>query len=136
MADEGGVDGDEAAGVRRLGDLEARIMDRLWSWDRPATVRELVDDLNQERPLAYTTVLTVADTLHGKGLLHREKQGRAWRYSPTRSRESYTAALMQDALGVSSDRSSALAHFVERITEDEQEALRRALRSLTGDRPE
>jgi predicted transcriptional regulator len=122
--------------VRRLGDLEAQIMDRLWSWDRPATVRELVDDLNKQRPLAYTTVLTVADILHGKGLLHREKQGRAWRYRPTRSRESYTAALMQDALGVSSNRSSALAHFVERISEDEQEALRRALRSLTGDQSE
>lgn len=136
MTDEGGADGDEAAGVRRLGDLEAQIMDRLWRWDRPATVRELVDDLNEERPLAYTTVLTVADILHGKGLLHREKQGRAWRYRPTRSREAYTAALMQDALGVSSDRSSALAHFVERITQDEQEALRRALRSLTSDQPE
>ncbi|MEU0052726.1 BlaI/MecI/CopY family transcriptional regulator [Streptomyces sp. NPDC006184] len=122
--------------MRRLGDLEAEIMDRLWSWGRPATVRELVDDLNKQRPLAYTTVLTVADILHGKGLLQREKLGRAWQYTPTRSRESYTAALMQDALGVSSDRSSALAHFVERITQDEQEALRRALRSLTSDQPE
>lgn len=111
-------------------------MDRLWSWGRPATVRELVDDLNKQRPLAYTTVLTVADILHGKGLLQRQKQGRAWRYEPTRSREAYTAALMQDALDVSPDRSSALAHFVERISQDEQEALRQALRSLTGDQPE
>lgn len=122
--------------MRRLGDLEARIMDRLWTWGRTATVRELVDDLNKERPTAYTTVLTVADILHGKGLLRREKQGRAWRYEPTRSRESYTAALMQDALGVSADRSSALAHFVGQISPTEQEALRQALRSLTGDQPE
>lgn len=111
-------------------------MDRLWSWGRSATVRELVDDLNRQRPLAYTTVMTVAGILHGKGLLRREKQRRAWLYEPTRSRESYTAALMQDALDVSSDHSSALAHFVERITPDEQEALRRALRSLTSGEPE
>ncbi|MEV6210461.1 BlaI/MecI/CopY family transcriptional regulator [Kitasatospora sp. NPDC051914] len=117
--------------MRRLGDLEAQIMDRLWSWG-PATVREIVDDLNRERPLAYNTVMTVADILHGKGMLRREKVGRAWLYEPTRSRESYTAALMEDALGASSDRSSALAYFVERISPDEQEALRQALRSLTG----
>jgi predicted transcriptional regulator len=118
------------AKVRRLGELEAEIMDRLWNWGRPATVREVVDDLNRERPLAYTTVMTVADILFHKGLLRREKERRAWLYEPTRSRESYTAALMADALGVSVDRSSALAHFVERISPDEQEALRQALRSL------
>ena len=32
--------------MRRLGDLEAEIMDRLWTWRRPATVREIVDDIN------------------------------------------------------------------------------------------
>ncbi|MFE7588524.1 BlaI/MecI/CopY family transcriptional regulator [Kitasatospora sp. NPDC057512] len=119
--------------MRRLGELEAEIMDRLWSWGRPATVRELVDDLNRARPLAYTTVMTVADVLHGKGMVRREKDGRAWLYEPTRTRESYTAALMQDALAATTDRSGALAHFVGQITPDEQDALRRALRSLTGD---
>lgn len=108
-------------------------MDRLWSWGHPATVRELVDDLNRSRPLAYTTVMTVADVLHGKGMVRREKEGRAWLYEPTRTRESYTAALMQDALAVTTDRSSALAHFVGQITPDEQDAIRRALRSLTSD---
>jgi predicted transcriptional regulator len=38
--------------MRRLGDLEAEIMDRLWTWDRPATVREVVDDINRTRPVA------------------------------------------------------------------------------------
>ncbi|MET9871631.1 BlaI/MecI/CopY family transcriptional regulator, partial [Streptomyces sp. NPDC006386] len=44
--------------MRRLGDLEAEIMDRLWTWNRPATVREVVDDINKTRPIAYTTVMT------------------------------------------------------------------------------
>ncbi|MET7727592.1 BlaI/MecI/CopY family transcriptional regulator [Streptomyces mirabilis] len=38
--------------MRRLGDLEAEIMDRLWTWDRPATVREVVDDINGTRHVA------------------------------------------------------------------------------------
>jgi predicted transcriptional regulator len=116
--------------VRGLGELEAEIMDRLWTWGRPATVREVVDDINRHRPVAYTTVMTVADILHDKGMLRRTKQGRAWLYEPVRSREQYTAAVMQDALGLSRDRSAALAHFVHEISPDEVEALRAALRSF------
>ena len=53
--------------MRRLGELEAEIMDRLWRWNRPATVREIVDDINEQRPLAYTTVMTVTNILFHKG---------------------------------------------------------------------
>ncbi|EKX67125.1 BlaI/MecI/CopY family transcriptional regulator [Streptomyces ipomoeae] len=115
--------------MRRLGDLEAEIMDRLWRWKRPATVREVVDDINKERPLAYTTVMTVANILYNKGWLLRGKQGRAWVYSPVRSREEYAAALMEDGLGTSEDRPVALTHFVQQLGADELSALRKALRA-------
>ncbi|WP_030396403.1 BlaI/MecI/CopY family transcriptional regulator [Kitasatospora purpeofusca] len=113
--------------MRGLGDLEAEIMDRLWSWDRPATVREIVDDLQRQRPVAYTTVNTVADILHTKEWLRRTKVGRAWVYEPTCTRESYTAQLMHQALETSPDRAGALLHFVDRISGDEATALRAAL---------
>ncbi|MFE7891181.1 BlaI/MecI/CopY family transcriptional regulator [Streptomyces sp. NPDC057412] len=118
--------------MRRLGDLEAEIMDRLWTWNRPATVREVVDDINKTRPIAYTTVMTVTNILYTKGWLQRGKQerGRAWLYSPVRSREAYAAALMEDGLGESKDRSAALVHFVENMSEDEVAALRKALQSV------
>lgn len=115
--------------MRRLGDLEAEIMDRLWKWNRPATVREVVNDINKQREVAYTTVMTVANILYNKGWLLRTKQGRAWLYAPVRSREAYSAALMEDALGASKDRSIALSHFVENMSEDEMAALRKALRN-------
>ncbi|GGS40917.1 CopY family transcriptional regulator [Streptomyces sp. JS01] len=115
--------------MRRLGELEAEIMDCLWKWGRPATVREVVDDINHRRPVAYTTVMTVATILYNKGWLTREKRGQAWLYTPVRSRAAYSAALMEDALGASQDRSAALVHFVERMTDDEVAALREALRS-------
>ena len=35
--------------MRRFGELEAVIMDRLWDWARPVLVREVVDDLRDER---------------------------------------------------------------------------------------
>src|SRR4026208_1590427 len=60
-------------------------MDRLWERGRPTLVREMVEDLREDRALAYTTVMTVMDNLHRKGWLRRERDGRAWRYEPTGS---------------------------------------------------
>lgn len=121
--------------VRRLGELEAEIMDRVWQWERPASVREIVDDINRVRPVAYTTVMTVADILYRKGWLSREKSGRAWMYEAVRSREEYTAALMQDALGDSQDRRATLLRFVEHMSHEDVEALDEALRAARTDRP-
>jgi predicted transcriptional regulator len=113
--------------MRQLGELEAVIMDRLWEWGRPALVREMVDDLREGRPLAYTTVMTVMENLHRKGWLRRERDGRAWRYEPTGSRSGYTAALMNDALGTSADRRTALAHFVLQMSPHDAALLQQAL---------
>jgi predicted transcriptional regulator len=113
--------------MRRFGDLEAVIMDRLWEQGRPMLVREMVEDLRGERPLAYTTVMTVMENLHRKGWLRRERDGRAWRYEPTGSPSGYTAALMNDALATSSDRRTALAHFVLQMSPHDAALLREAL---------
>ena len=113
--------------MRQLGELEAVIMDRLWEWRKPVLVREVVDDLRGERPLAYTTVMTVMENLHRKGWLRRQRDGRAWRYEPAGSRSGYTAALMSEALATSADRRTALAHFVLQISPHDAELLQQAL---------
>ncbi|MBV9796038.1 MAG: BlaI/MecI/CopY family transcriptional regulator [Actinobacteria bacterium] len=113
--------------MRQLGELEAVIMDRLWDWGRPALVREVVEALHEDRPLAYTTVMTVMDNLHRKGWLRRERDGRAWRYEPAHSRSAYTVALMSDALGTDPDRRTALAHFVLQMSPHDAELLQQAL---------
>ena len=113
--------------MRGFGDLEAVIMDRLWTWNRPTTVREVLDDLQTYRDIAYTTVMTVMDNLHRKGALTREKDGRAWRYLPARSRDDYAAQLLSSVLDEAGDRSETLMRFVSRMRASEVEALRRAL---------
>lgn len=117
--------------MRRLGELEAAIMDRLWAWDRPVSVREVLVDLQRTRSIAYTTVMTVLDNLFRKGLLTRELDGRAYRYRPAKSRDEYVADLLDAALAVGVDRTAALLGFVDRMSPQELAALRRALR----DRP-
>jgi predicted transcriptional regulator len=113
--------------MRGFGDLEAVIMDRLWSWNRPVTVREVVDDLRAYRDIAYTTVMTVMDNLHRKGAVTREKVGRAWLYQPVRSRDEYAADLLSSVLDEAGDRGAALMRFVGRMRPSEVDALRRAL---------
>jgi len=129
--------------ARRLGELENEVMTRLWQWNRPVTVREVLEDLLQERELAYTTVMTVMDKLFQKGWLRREQEGRAFRYEPVSSREAYTAALMNDAWSTSDNPAAALVHFFGMMSPEQQEALRDALRVVapqtveqTGDEPQ
>jgi predicted transcriptional regulator len=126
---------DDAGGVvRGLGDLEAVIMDRVWEYGEPVTVRELFDELSAERAIAYTTVMSTMDNLHRKGWLDRVREGKAYRYTATASREEYSARLMREALADGGDAEVVLSHFVAQIGSGESEALRSVLRKLRGRR--
>jgi BlaI family transcriptional regulator, penicillinase repressor len=128
------VDMPEHRRLRPFGELEAVIMDRLWTDGRPMLVRDVVDGLQLQRPLAYTTVMTVMDNLHRKGWLTRQRDGRAWRYEPAVSRGSYTAQLMNDVLATSTDRAGALTRFVEEIEPDDVAALADAVARAMDER--
>lgn len=78
-------------------------MDALWSRTASMTVRDVLEVLHRDRPLAYTTVMTVLDNLHRKGWLRRERDGRAWRYTAVMSRDAYTADMMSHMLAGSPD---------------------------------
>jgi predicted transcriptional regulator len=123
----------EGAAVRQLGQLETVVMDRLWASDRSVAVRDVLEDLQRERAIAYTTVMTVLDNLHRKGMVSREKAGRAYRYRPACTREEHTAALMEQVLAGSGDRGAALMHFVEQMPADEIRRLRQALEGFESE---
>jgi predicted transcriptional regulator len=108
-------------------------MEILWSQEGEGlTVREVHEALNEERTLAYTTVMTVLDRLARKGLAAQEREGRAYRYRAEASRAELTAELMRETLDdfSSHDRSQALVAFVDDATADDLAALRRALAAL------
>jgi predicted transcriptional regulator len=122
--------------MARFGDLEAAIMDVVWAAGAPVRVREVTEQLNRDRPLAFNTVQTVMENLYRKGWLRRERDGRAWRYEPTGSRSAYTAALMSDALGTSTDRRTALTHFVLQMSPHDAALLQQALDQVRTRPPE
>lgn len=78
-----------------LGELELAILDIAWTRS-PVTVREVHERLSRDRPLAYTTVMTVMGRLAEKGMLGRRRHGKAYLYRPTRSREQLRGDLAAD----------------------------------------
>ena len=117
--------------MRGFGDLESVIMHRVWEHgDEPVTVRELLTELRGDRPIAYTTVMTTMDNLHRKGWLDRVKDGKAYRYTATASREEYSARLMREALDDGGDRAAVLTRFVAEMDGAESEVLRAVVERL------
>lgn len=113
--------------MREFGELEMAIMNVMWSTDAPVAVREVRERLHYNRPVAYTTVMTVMDILYRKGVLRRDKAGRAWRYWPAEDRESHDARLMAEALRAGGNEQITVERFLERVNDDEMETLRRAI---------
>ncbi|MGH2370215.1 MAG: BlaI/MecI/CopY family transcriptional regulator [Chloroflexota bacterium] len=88
-------------GIRKvLGDLEAEIMELIWS--RPAdagtTVRDVFEVLYERRRLAYTTVMNTMARLARKNLLRAEKQDQAYVYYPTMTQEAFVSRFVDQVL--------------------------------------
>ncbi|MGF6944332.1 putative transcriptional regulator [Streptomyces auratus] len=118
-----------------MGDLEDAVMTRVWEWNRPVTVREVLEDLQKERSIAYTTVMTVLDNLHQKGWVRREAEGRAYRYEAVSTRAAYAAALMNEAWSASDNPAAALVAFFGMMSPEQRQALRDAVRMVEVDEP-
>ena len=88
---------------------------------------------------AYSTVKTVLERLTEKGLLTREKVGKAFEYTPAHSRavyEAQQARRLSNSL-LSGFGAAALTHFVDAVREDPAhlEELRRLLTELEREEP-
>lgn len=105
--------------MREFGELEKAIMDVMWSTDRAYVVREVRERLQYRRPVAYTTVMTVMNVLHHKGVLQRAKHGRAWRYWPVERREEHDARLMSEVLRSGGGGPLTMRRFFQRVGHEE-----------------
>lgn len=103
-----------------LGNLEAEMMHLLWQQPGQA-VSEVEAQLRRKREIARTTVLTTLDRMYNKGYLTREKQGKAYVYSPRYSREDFDRVMAQEVLGalLGGIGEPVLSTFVELVGEDD-----------------
>ena len=126
----------------RLGDLERAVMEELWTTAEAhpegLTVREVHDAIGVDRGLAYTTLMTVLDRMAKKGLVDRERDGRAWRYTAASTRAELTSETLHHTLSelAGDKRRTALLHFLDESTAEEIDELKAALAALEARRPE
>lgn len=100
-----------------LAPLELECMNALWRLGQ-ATVRDIHAALAKTRPRAYTTIMTILDRLAQKGVVERQKAGRAWLYKPS--------------LSADQARTHAVARLVEGFFQGSTEALASHLSSLSA----
>lgn len=107
--------------------LEMAIMNALWdssNWMSPNQVR---DRLSDEHRVAYTTVTTVLVRLCKKNRVERFRQGKAFVYRATKTRDEYTAQRMEEVLHAGGDRSGALSRFIDNLSASERRDLQKIL---------
>jgi predicted transcriptional regulator len=127
-----------------LGSLERRVLEKLWSFGREVTVRELQAAFGGS--LAYTTLMTTMDRLFKKRLLGRRREGRAFLYQPLVSPDQLRKDVAADLIGSLLGHGAAAARpvmstFIDAVEErdaallDELEALVRRKRRGRARRP-
>jgi predicted transcriptional regulator len=77
--------------------LELLCLNALWSLGQ-GRVKDVRLFVAPNRPLAYTTVMTVLDRLARRGIVTRRKSGRAFVYVPAVSRDSMRRLALQEFL--------------------------------------
>jgi predicted transcriptional regulator len=122
--------GDAKLIERYLGSLEALVMRVLWA-SPGLTVRDVASRLPKgRRRRAYTTIMTVMNRLHEKGLLSRKLTDRAYVYRPRLDESEYVQDLTQKRVQslIAEFGDVAVANFVGEVKQlgpEEFEKLRR-----------
>ena len=85
-----------------LGDLEALALRQLWDVARPLSVREFQARISRTRPVAVTTVATILDRLHEKGVVSRElvkEGGPHYLYSAKLTEAEFKQVVVDNVMG-------------------------------------
>ncbi len=110
---------DEHGLAKILGDLEARVMDAVWS-EEGASVRLVCDRLKSERPLSFNTVMTIMNRLVEKGMLKKKMSDGQYAYLPVHTRQEFIDRVSSKILKsiMSDPQLFSMAAFVSSLGED------------------
>lgn len=115
----------------RFTDRQLDMMNILWK-EGSATVREAKERLDDD--LAYTSVLTVFQTLEERGHVEHESEGKAYRYFPTVSREEAGRHAVRYVLRrLFRDSPERMVACLAQLSEGESDPIRRSL-AETGEK--
>ncbi|MGH2752924.1 MAG: BlaI/MecI/CopY family transcriptional regulator [Actinomycetota bacterium] len=109
-----------------LGPLENEIMEVVW--DRSdVTVRDVHEALQQQRAIAYTTVMTTLGRLADKGFVSRIEDQPAHHYKAQVSRDDYAKSTVKSVVDWLVDHfpDPAMAYFVDKVEKEDDAVIDR-----------
>lgn len=122
--------------LSRLGETEMEVLQRVWTLGE-TSVAEVHDSILKDRPVAYTTVMTVMKKLARKGFLHCDSSSSRYVYTPARPPAEVRQELVQDLLDqVFQGSASALVQTLvrgEQIPPGERAEIQELLTSLADE---
>lgn len=122
----GGARPDPKAAERRgFGELEGQVLAALWAATGPLVPAAVLDAVGGG--LAYTTVMTILVRLHEKGLIERERAGRAYAYRPVVAETDVVAEQVRRLLDRGHDRAAVLQGLVDGLSPGDEATLRELL---------
>jgi len=113
---------------RKHGELEALLLDALWSSKAPMTSQEILKAVSPKGDIALTTVLTVLSRLVDKSLVYRAQgEGRSLLFSTVQEREQHTADLLLSIVSESNNPALAFSYFADGLTPAQLKSLKKSL---------
>lgn len=106
-----------------LGDLEAAVLRRLWQVDKPVSVRDFQGMISRTHPIAVTTVATILDRLHQKGLVSRQLTrigGPHYMYKARMTENEFKHAVVNNVMGtlLQSFNDVTVTYLAEKMSSD------------------
>jgi predicted transcriptional regulator len=119
-----------------LGELELHVLRLVWQ-QQPCTERQITDRIQQERPLARTTVLKTIQRLEAKGLLERLPGKGPVQFRASMQQQNVLSALIgrfvESVLGGNAEPLVAYLAGSEKLSARDLEVLRSICRKIDKD---
>ncbi|QKS46459.1 BlaI/MecI/CopY family transcriptional regulator [Paenibacillus cellulosilyticus] len=74
---------------RFFGPLEAKVMEAIWSLEKPSTIKEVNTVVSEDKPMSFNTIMTVMNRLVDKGVLQKKLQSKSYVYCAVLSKERF-----------------------------------------------
>src|SRR3990167_1194814 len=91
-----------------LGTLEKDVMEVLWRRGE-SCVKDIIDIINYDRDISYSTVITFTNRMVKKGLLTKKKSEKTYFYKPVYTKERFleivSKKVVEGVSGISRNRS-------------------------------
>ncbi len=122
--------------IRLLTEVELELMNILWEIGQ-GSVKDVLNNLSEDRKLAYTSTATILRILEQKDILSSKKQGRAHIFKPKLQKSTYESMSLQHLIKnvFNDDATLMVSRLIDdkKLSEEELEQVNRIINKSDED---